>query len=232
MTQKQIADAFQAELGRAPTGAEISYFMQMGQGVGGMGQMSPYEAQQSLMATPEAQERTLGRYAGLYGQQLGQSDAYMMGQAGNQLQGQFRRMGRGSSTGYISAFAQAAQNLAMNRQTQMAQFYGQGLGGVMQNRAQTGQTAMENIYGQQQGQIQFGRDQDLANRNYARQMDYANTQRRQGMQSGLINAGIGLAGTIAGGAIWGGLGAAVGGAGAGMIGRYKSGELQGNYGQY
>ena len=205
LSHKQIVDSFQSELGRAPTQAEISYFTQMGRGHDGVGAMSQYEAQQYIGSTPEAQLAGLNKYAGIYGQQLGQSDNYMMGQAQNQLMGQFRKMGRPSSSGYDSAFAQAAQNLAMGRQQQMAQFYGQGLQGVMGNQMQTGQNAMQNIYGQQQGQIQFNRDQDLANRNYARQMDYANTQRRQGMQSGLINAGIGLGANILGGVVGGGI---------------------------
>ena len=190
MTQQQIQQAFQSELGRAPTGAELEYFTQMGQGYGGVGQMSQYETQQALQATPEAQLSNLNKYSGMYQQQLGQSDSYMMGQAGNQLQSQFRKLGRGSSTAYIAAFTQAAQNLAMNRQQQVAQFYGQGLGNVMNNQVSQGNNTLDRSYQLQENQRQFSRDQDLANRNYDRQMDFYNTQRRQGFQSGLLNMGI------------------------------------------
>ena len=200
LSQKQITDLFQAQLGRAPTQNELGYFSQMGQGTNGVGGMSAYEAEQAVGATPEAQLSTLGKYTDLYSQQLGKYDNQMLGQAQNQLMGQFRQLGRANSTGYINAFAQAAQNLAMNRQSQMAQFYGQGLGGAMQSQVGAGQGALGRSYGLQENERQFSRDKTLAQLNYDRQSDFYNTQSRRGFQQGLIGMGaqIGM-GAIAGG---------------------------------
>ena len=222
--KKAVTDAFQRELGRTPTQAESDFFVKQWQGYGGRGQLSPYEMQQYVASTPEAQLQGLNKYAGLYGQQLGASDQYTLGQAQNQLMGQFRAQGRPTSSGYIAAFASAAQNLAAQKQQQMAQFYGGGLQDVMSNQQQTGQLALGRAQSLQDQQRQFEQNSSLAQQQYYQQQnDYQNMLNQANRQQ-KTSALMGLAGTA--------LGAGIGGAVGGWGGAYLGGQLGGGLGTY
>lgn len=214
MTQAEIRDAFQKELGRDATSAEMSYFLDIGAAKTGVPGMRPYEAQQAIAGTPEAQQRQLMGFSKIYGEQLGAGDEQILGKAQSMLTGQFAGLGRQFSSGYVGAFASAARDLALARQQAQAGFVGQGLGQIFGNTAQQGQYQTERRYGLEDTQRKYEQDLDLAKYWYQRQsndyQDQLNQARRLQRQSGLAGLGGSLIGAGIGGFMGGPVGAMIG----------------------
>lgn len=221
-TENDIKEQYQSTLGRAPTAAEVSDFMRYNQ--------NPYvdlgitDIQQILRGHPEAQESQLGRMGGLYSNALAQNDATVLGRAQEQLQGSFAAQGRQfTGSPYVAAFAQAAQNLAMQRQQTLANFYGQGYQNILGSTRGQAENAYGNAFGAYQGGRQTDRLHQYALSDYyTKSNDFQDALRGQSRR----NFGQSVAGGI-GGLLGGAAGFAVGGpalAGAGLAAGSKLGS--------
>lgn len=190
---------FQQALGRYATADEIKY---LGKFID-EGSLQPFEIGQIVQGLPEYQDRLLGQQTEQFGQRLAASDQDILGKAGAAINSQFANLGRPVSSGQAGALAQVGQNLAQQRQSALAQFYGQGL---QQSRALSQSyagNALERGYGLRDETRQRG--YQLEDRNYMKDLyeGYLNRQAaasRRGALGGMI-------GTLGGGA----LGAAYGG---------------------
>lgn len=211
---QDVADQYQSVLGRAPTSAESDYLNKFLQ----EGSLQPYELGQILQGSPEFQKTQLMKNGQQYSDLLGASDANILGKAGAQIQSQFAEQGRPVSSGQIGALAQAGQNLAQQRQSALASFYGNGLNQNQSLYAQGGQNALDRGYGIRDNQTQFSQNMALANQQNGFYQNYLNQanriQRNQGLGSA-IGGGLGL---IGGGLAGGPMGAAAGGGAGSRIG--------------
>ena len=189
-----IADQFQRVLGRAPREDELNYFYRFLFEES----LSPNEIGQILESSPEYQTKLqqgqqaqqLQEFQGL----LGAGDRQVLGQAQDLLTGQFAKMGRSGSSGYVSAFANAARDLALQRQNQLAGFYASTVPGR--------QAALSNL-AIGQGQQAFGgalntraynigRENELSD--FYRAQDQYNdalNQHRRGSRAGAIGRAVG-----------------------------------------
>lgn len=228
---QQVVDQFRQALGRDPREDEVQYF----QNFIDNGDLSPNDLVNILGASEEGQKRSLTSYGKQYEDALGASDSAILGKAGAALQGQFTRMGRPSSSGYGNAFGGAAQNLAMQRQSQLASFYGNGYQGIMGNTVSAGQGALNRGMGLRDER----RNRAYALEDYYRQKnDYEasmKSQERRNLGPQLIKAGVQGAMSIAG-AYAGGKGFAAGlggdGSGATPSSSYNAGfQMPGMYGR-
>mgnify|MGYP001561664900 FL=1 len=212
-----IGTQFQEALGREAKPEEIAYFEKFMK----EGQLDPYEVGQILKSTPEAQTSLQKKqYEELSGQ-LGKYDEQLLGQAQSQLTGQYRQMGRPFTSAYDNAFAQAAQQLAMNRQPFMTQYLAGGQGDLRSQYLGAGQQAIGRGYGLRDETRQRG----YALEDYYRQADYYNNlmnqQNRWNKNQALFGAGGALLGA--------GIGAVV--PGGGMDGAQLGGQLGGLFGK-
>jgi hypothetical protein len=223
MTNAEITEAFQAELGRAPRADELSYFMGEGTAKTGVPAMQTYEARRAIAGTPEAQQRQLMGFSKIYGEQLGAGDEQILGKSQAMLTGQFAGLGRQFSSGYVGAFASAARDLALARQQAQAGFVGQGLGQIFSATGQQGQAQTDRRYQLSDEQRKYEQEQNLAQYWYQRQsndyQDQLNQQRRLQKQSAI--------GGFAGSAIGAGLGGMVGGMPGASIGSSIGGKAGG-----
>ncbi len=157
------------------------------------GHLTPFEAGQYIEALLQAQQTRLDQQTGQYSQMLAQNDQEIMGRAGDQLQARFMEQGRPRSSGYTAAYLNAARDLALARQPQVAQFYGQGLQGVSQAYNQAGQGSLQR--GQELTDEQ--RQRNWAIEDYYRQQNDANNylsgQSTRNLQGALLNTGLNLA---------------------------------------
>lgn len=116
-------------------------------------------------------------------------------------------------SGYVNAFAQAAQNLASQRQSTLANYYGSGFNNLMGQELNRG----NQTYGQGVGSQEAGVQRNWSIADYYRQKDdYQGALHQQGvrnLQGSLLNAGVGLGGQLGFGAAYGGANAASGGPG-------------------
>ena len=197
-----VAKQFQSILGRAPTGPEAEYFAKFLD----EGSIQPHEIGQILQSTPEFQTTQLQSNARQFGEQLNEQNAGILGQAGAEANSRFAGLGRQNTSAIGSSIMQAGGQLAQQRQSALASFYGQGL---QQNQGlyqQGGQGALERAYGFRDEARQ--RRYQLEDRNYMANM-YADLAGRQsksqksqalgGMAMGLAGAGLGAyAGSFAG----------------------------------
>lgn len=204
-----IEDVYRNVLGRAPTQAEVSHFKKFMDA----GDLDEMEIGQILGSLPEAQQARNLAQGKEYESLLGQGDASMLAKSYGQAMGDFRRMGRPDSSGLASAYANASQNLALQRQNQLAQFYGQGMSNVGQNYMGLGQDAQSRGYGQRDDRTRFNRDLDLAKYWYTRQSNDYQDQLNAQNRANRTGAIAGLAGGVLGG-----VGGAFAGAPFGMTG--------------
>lgn len=196
MNDRAINDQFRQLLGRDAHPDEIQVFNEFMK----ENDLQPYEIGQIIQSHPEYQQNLLTQQGGQYADLLGKSDERILGLAQDQARGDFARMGRASSSGYTAAFANAARDLAMGRQQQLAQFYGQGYGGIRNLAAGQGQNALQRGYGLRDERRQRGWAID----DYYRQQNDFNSalkgQSRRNLQGSLTEAGIKLGtGLISGG---------------------------------
>lgn len=213
-------------LGRAPNPDELAYFQKFIQQEG----IQPHEVGLMLQGTPEFQGQQLNRDTQAYGAQLAQGDQGILDRAAATAQSRFAGLGRNVTSAQVGALSQVAQNLAQDRQSAIAAFYGQGLQGNRSLQAGLGQGALERAYGLRDETRQRG--YQIEDRNYMKSMydDYLNQQRRAG-RAGALGSMLGMAGGAAAGALipgGGAMGANIGAQLGGGFGR-NAGGLFGGY---
>jgi len=186
---RAIREQFMRVLGRDARPDEIEFF----NGFLAENDLTPFDVGEIIAGHPEAQQTRLNQQTDQYGQMLGKYDDQILGQAQKTLQGQFARMGRPSSTGYTAAFSNAARDVAMARQGQLAQFYGGGLQGLQNQYMAAGSSQVPRALGLRDERRQRGWAIDDY---YRAQNDYNSAMRGQStrnLQGSLLNAGINLA---------------------------------------
>lgn len=151
MAYADIDRQLQSLLGRAATADERAYYDKFIRDEG----VTPYEIGLMLQGQPEYQGQQLNRdLSAFQGALTAQDNAYLRNAAdiaGSQAQSRFAGLGRPNTSALgasvFGATGQAAQNLAMQRQSALANFYGSGL---RQNAALAqsyGQGAIDRGYG-------------------------------------------------------------------------------------
>lgn len=189
MDDRAIREQFQRILGRDARPDEIQVFNEFMRD----NDLTPFEIGQAVQGLPEYQNRLLEQQGQQYKGYLDANDDYTLGKAQSQIQSQFARMGRPSSSGYTSAFANAAKDLAAMKQDRLAQFYGGGFGNIRALAAGQGEGATQRGYGLRDERRQRGWAIDDY---YRAKNDNADALRGQGvrnLQGSLLNAGINLA---------------------------------------
>jgi hypothetical protein len=141
-----IVGQFQNILGRAPTQSEINYFSKFI----GEGQLQEQEIGQILQSTPEFQQTLLQKNTQQFGDQLNQQNSAILDQAAAATNSRFASLGRSGSSAMAASVAQAGGQLAQQRQSALAQFYGQGLQNNAANQYRQGQDALSRGYGRQE----------------------------------------------------------------------------------
>jgi len=216
--QKQFQDLtgqFKESLGRDPKPEELDYFLKFVK----EGQLQPYEVSQILKSTPEYQTNLQKTQTEELQGQLTKYDEQLLGQAQSQLTGQYRQMGRPFTSAYDNAFAQAAQQLAMNRQPFMTQYLAGQQGNLQSQYMGAGQAAIGRGYGLRDETRQRG----YALEDYYRQADYYNNLMNQQNKWNKNQALFGAGGAF--------LGAGIGGMGGGMAGAELGAGLGGLFGR-
>lgn len=146
-----LVGQFQSVLGRAPSEEELAYFNRFIT----EGSIQPHEVGQILQGTPEFQKAQLEANTTAYGNRLQASDDQALARgaevAGAQAQSRFAGLGRPNSSALAASVfgqtGQMAQDLAQQRQSALAQFYGQGLQQNQNIYGQQGQTPLSRAYG-------------------------------------------------------------------------------------
>lgn len=214
LSKNQLDSVFGQFLGRQATDAEFNFLRNFVE----KDELSEFEVGEIVQGLPEAQQRRFQSDISQAREILGASDQDLLTDAQDFIQSQFAKQGRSGSSGRLAAFANAARDLAIERQRQLAQFALPQLQGMSQG---VGQQAL--------GSRQRGFDirQDRLNR--ARQLEDFDIQQKsvqgllrqqgiQNMQQGLMNAGIGLGSTALKGGLGAGFGSLTGlGAGKGLM---------------
>lgn len=213
-----LGEVFKSTLGREATPQELEFFKPSVE----KGEISPYEVGQILQGTPEYQQSLLNTQTKQLGDVLGQGDVEYMNRAGDVLQSQFARQGRTITPGassYTQAFANTARDMALQRQGQIANYYGAGLGDIARlgvasaDQAQSRGQSLADMYRQRQF--------DLENMEKQRAAGFALQTGQQNFQQGLLNQQYNQARQ---GAIGRGLGSAIG-AGLGGLFALPTGGL-------
>jgi hypothetical protein len=225
-----VSRQLQALLGRGATPDEVAYYNKFIQDE----KITPHEIGLMIQNSPEYQGQALNRdVQGFQNTLQAQDQGYLQNAAdiaGAQAQSRFAGLGRPNSSALAAsvfgATGQAAQGLAQQRQSALANFYGQGLN---QNRALSqslGQGAMERGYGLRDDAKNFERQVDLTRIGNQYQQDlysqYAKSQKKSalggsigGVAGALGGAALGSfagpGGTMAGARLGGGLGQGFGG---------------------
>lgn len=196
-----INEQFQQILGRQPTQDEFQYLNRFIS----EGQLQPHEVGQFLQSMPEYQNTLLNQNTAQYGQQLNEQNKAILDQAGAAANSRFASLGRPNTSAMGASVLRAGGQLAQQRQSALADFYGRGL-----------QQNMQNVYGQGQSALQrgYGLRDETRNRGYEiedyyRQKNDAESARmgRSGwnaitpefVASGLFKVGGAAAGGYAGG---------------------------------
>lgn len=213
MATADVNAQFRALLGRDGSPAELEFFNNFI----AQEKITPYEIGLMVQGTPEAQGQALNRDVQAYGAQLAQGDQSILDRAAATAQSRFSSLGRPVTSAQAGALAQTAGNLALQRQSALAEFYGKGLNTNRSLQAGMGQGALERGYGLRDEARQRG--YQIEDRNYMKGLydEYLGQQRRAG-RAGALGSMLGAAGGAAiGGYFGGGPGALMGSrAGAGF----------------
>ena len=144
INSSELQQAFTQYLGRPPKPDEMAFFIQQSKD----NDLSAFEIGEILQGSPEAQRSQAGKDVQGYSETLGKYDQQTLDKGMNTLEAKFRGQGRSASgSAYAAAFAQTAQNLAMARQSQLADLYRSRLDAASGSES--------------------GRSQDLRDRGYA-----------------------------------------------------------------
>lgn len=138
-----VGQAYLNLLGRQATPEELNHFAAFMD----EGHLNANEIGQVLQSLPEYQSKLLESNTNAYGAKLGANDNAILDQAAAKINSNFAGLGRPVSSGMTGAFSQAAQNLAMSRQSALADFYGRGLNNNAAMTASQGQNALDRGYG-------------------------------------------------------------------------------------
>lgn len=220
LSQQDITNSYQQMLGRTPNQQELQAFTDYANN--GYVPINGLQLNQILQSMPEYQTQQLQNFGNQYQNVLGQSDQRILGIAQQNLTGQFAGLGRNpSSSGYLNAYTQAAANLAMGRQQQLANFYAPGYQQIMGNQVGQGNNALNF---QNQGAANL-RNYQFANQNAVNQQNqynsYMNGQNTRNLQGALM----GGAGSLIGGAV-----GAIGGPISSAIGTGSGNKVAGLFG--
>lgn len=219
----RIAQEFQRVTGRAATKNELEQYAQYIKN----GDMTYGDIGQVLQGLPEQDRARLDAYATQYGNALGANDQNFLGQAADifsaKANSQFASLGRPNTSAMAAQVfgkgGQLAGQLAQQRQSAIAAFYGQGLQNNMGAYRDQGQNTLHRAYNLQDGRTAFNRgllgyqtqrndyNTDLSNQN-------AENKRRAYDQlgMGLVGAGVGGAfGGVGGARLGAGIGSSAGG---------------------
>lgn len=230
LKDEDIRNEYLQALGREPTANELKEAHRLMNT--GFVDLSAGDVRDIAMGAPDARAQQLQRFGGQYEQNLAGSDSRYLQQAQDQISSDFARQGRGfGGSAYVAAFANAARDLAMNRQQQLAGFYGQGYQSIFGEIGQRSNQARQ--FGMNSLQTNRQREYDTADY-YRQQDDYNNALRGQqtrNMQSALVNGAIGLGTSVAGG-FAGGMGMAKGASMFGGAAKAAGGMGGGGGGQY
>lgn len=221
-----LSDQFQQILGRQPTRAESDFFNKFIK----EGDLSEYEIGNILGSSQEAQQSRLRQQGAEYERLLaaGGEDVTrrVLGETADIARGDIARRGLSDSSSFGGQLTRAgqdiAQNLAAQRQSMLADFYGRGFDEQRETARELGGGVLERGYGLGDERRRFGQEMQLANLAYQRRQDlygqYLGQQRtgqRQsffgGLGGGLLGAGLGFAAGGPGGAYLGsGIGSRIG----------------------
>ena len=137
------AQQFQQYLGREATPEELDF------AVSSMADdaISPAEFGQILQSHPEYQAARLNKDTAAYGQTLNAQNADILNQAGAAAQSRFAGLGRPNSSALGASVMQAGGQLAQQRQSALASFYGQGLQNNASMQARQGMNVQDRAYG-------------------------------------------------------------------------------------
>jgi len=215
MADTQIDAQFMQLLGRPATPDEREYF---GKFIN-QGELQVHEIGQILQSTPEFQKAQLGKDTAAYGQQLNAQNADILNMAGAQANSRFASLGRPNTSAMGASVMQAGGQLAQQRQSALADFYGRGLQSNAALGAQQGMAATDRGY--QERDTVRQRNWDVED--YYRQQNDYNTAKKSAsgwnaitpefVASGLFSMGGQMAGAEMGRAKSGATKAATGGAG-------------------
>ena len=166
-----VAQQYLSVLGRQAQGHEMDYLQKFLDS----GELSGAEIGQFLQSLPEFQHGQLTRDTAAYGAELDKGTGPVLDQAAARINSQFAGQGRPVSSAQGGALAQVAQNLAMQKQSALAQFYGNGLNTNRSAMMGQGQDALGRAYGQRRATQQ-------------RQWDIEDYYRQQNDQNAYENA--------------------------------------------
>ena len=207
-------DQFQQILGRAPSPDEAAFFQKFLS----EGSIQPHEIGQILQATPEYQQSQLTKNAADFGTQLNAQNESILNQAGAAANSRFASLGRPVTSAQGASVLQAGGQLAQQRQSALASFYGQGLQNNAALGVQQGAGALERGYGMRDETRQFGQQLQLARYNQNNYNDYLNQANRRSRSRALTGFAGAAGGALIGGLVPGG-GVAAAGLGAGLGGQ-------------
>lgn len=223
--RQSIAQQFVSVLGRQATPEELDHFSKFVDD----GHLDPTEVAQVLQATPEFQNTLLQKQGGQYGDLLAANDSRTLSQAAGSLNATLAGMGRQGSSALESGLAQQAGNLAAQRQSALAAFYGRGL----QNNASLAQSQGADMIGRGYGLRDESRHRNQMIEDYYRQQnDYNTAKKSAGGWNAItpefgVNAALGLGGKLGaamiGGSMGGGLFGGSSGGGVSVLERQKMG---------
>lgn len=206
-TEEYINQYFQQHMGRNANPDETSYLKTFVDN----GHLKPFELGQIIQGLPEAQARNLQTQGQNYSNVLAGQDTNILNKASDQIRSQQFQQGRQDTGAYINAFASAAQNLAMQRQQPIAQFYGQGYSSLFNQPQQMGQQVQNRGY----ALTDEARKRQYEIEDYYRQQnDFNNAlpgQATRNLQGNLVGLGLGAAKPGIGAAMGGGFGGLGGG---------------------
>lgn len=161
------------------------------------GEISEFEAGQYLSGLPEFQQNLLDNQATALEGRLAGSDEAILGRAAKVANSQFAGLGRNATSAQSASVLQAGGNLAQQRQSLLAQFYGQGQQNIQNNYLNRSQNALERAYQNRDSAVAFGRQNFMYDRYKRDYEDQIKTQSRRNLQAGLWGAAGQLPGQLA-----------------------------------
>lgn len=210
----RVAQALQQGLGRQPTQNEIDQYSKYIK----TGDLDYGSITQIAQGLPEADKARLDQYAGQYGDILGANDNKFLSQAadtfGAKVNSQFASLGRPNSSAMAAqVFSQGGQlagQLAQQRQSALADFYGRGLSNNMGAYRDQGQSNMNRAYGLADQRSAFNRGllgYQTQRNDYSTDLNNENAKNKQQAFNQFVG---GLGGAAIGGSLGGAPGARLG----------------------
>ena len=134
----RVSQALQQGLGRVPTQNEIDQYSKYVK----TGDLDYGEISQIAQGLPEADKARLEQYATQFGDKLNAQNGAIIDQAANAASSKFASLGRPNTSAMGASVLQAGGQLAQQRQSALADFYGRGLGNNMLAFRGQGQDAL------------------------------------------------------------------------------------------